>query len=374
MECFALHELPIKYPVLIYWDANALASRHATGIVVYGSYLLKALQQYDDLEFIGLLKLSRLKRKKYLPRHADLRTHLYIPPFSDWFLKKNAVYHGIDFKVPNTHRLPRVVTIHDLGVFEKDLSDPRFQAAGIEYNTYLINKLKPDRIIVPTDFGRDHMLHYFPHTRDIIRVIPHGSEQALATAEHEPSMPLDTNAITPFILCPGSVEKRKNGERLIEAVELSRCVQERRIHLVFAGGMGYDHESIRRRAAASPLAEKIHFFTGLSSRSLQALYKSALFTIYPSVFEGFGLPIVEAFALGSPLITANIGAMAEVAAEAALTVDPYSAESISAAIDKFADSGLLREEYRAKGVHRAHHFSWKDAAALTRDVYLELKS
>lgn len=168
------------------------------------------------------------------------------------------------------------------------------------------------------------MLHYFPHTRDIIRVIPHGSEQALATAEHEPSMPLDTNAITPFILCPGSVEKRKNGERLIEAVELSRCVQERRIHLVFAGGMGYDHESIRRRAAASPLAEKIHFFTGLSSRSLQALYKSALFTIYPSVFEGFGLPIVEAFALGSPLITANIGAMAEVAAEAALTVDPYS--------------------------------------------------
>ena len=64
--------------------------------------------------------------------------------------------------------------------------------------------------------------------------------------------------------------------------------------------------------------------------------------------------------------------MAEVAAEAALTVDPYSTESISAAIDKFADSGLLREEYRAKGVHRAHHFSWKDAAALTRDVYMEL--
>ncbi len=358
--------------MLIYWDANALASRHATGIVVYGSHLLRALQKYDDLEFIGLLKLSRLKRKKYLPRHADLRTQLYIPPFSDWFLKKNAVYHGIDFKVPATRRLPRVVTIHDLGVFEKDLSDPRFQAEGIRYNTYLINTLRPDRIIVPTDFGRDHMLHYFPHTRDIIRVIPHGSEQAFETAEHEPSIPPDTSALVPFILCPGSVEKRKNGERLIEAFENSRNVKERRINLVFAGGMGYDHETIRARAAASPLTEYIHFFSGISSRSLQALYKAALFTVYPSVFEGFGLPIVEAFALGSPLITSNIGAMAEVAGDSALTVDPYSVEQLSAAIDHLAENELLREEYRAKGIHRARHFSWKDAAALTRDVYLEL--
>ncbi|HMV37065.1 MAG TPA: hypothetical protein PKD60_14285, partial [Turneriella sp.] len=104
--------------MLVYWDANALASEHATGIVVYGANLLRALQKYNDLEFTGLIKLSRLKRRHFIPRHAEIRTKLYIPPFSDWFLSRKAVYHGIDFKVPNTRRLPRVVTIHDLSVFE----------------------------------------------------------------------------------------------------------------------------------------------------------------------------------------------------------------------------------------------------------------
>jgi len=360
--------------VLIYWDANALASRHATGIVVYGAYLLRALQQYKDLQFVGLLKLSRLKRRKFLPRHADIRTQLYIPPFSDWFLKKTAVYHGIDFKIPATHRLPRIVTIHDLGVFEKDLSDPRFQQEGIRYNTYLINKLKPDRIIVPTEFGRDHLLHYFPHTKNIIRLVPHGSEQAFASDEHEESAPLNFTTFSPFILCPGSVEKRKNGMRLIEAFENSRAAKAARMHLVFAGGMGFDAETIRRRAAASSEAARIHFFSGISSAALHELYRRALFTVYPSVFEGFGLPIVEAFALGSPLITGNIGAMAEVAGEAALTFDPYSSDALTAAIDTMAGSELVRKEFRAKGLKRAHHFSWGEAAKLTRDVYLELAS
>jgi glycosyltransferase involved in cell wall biosynthesis len=359
--------------VLVYWDANVLASPHIQVIVVYGSYLLKALQEYNDLEFIGLLKVSRLKRKKYLAWHADLRTQLYIPPFSNWLLKTNAIYHGIDFKVPATHRLPRVVTIHDLSVFEKDLSDPRFQAEGIRYNTHLINTLKPDRIIVPTYFGRDHLVHYFPHTKDNIRVIPHGSEQAYATAELEPSAPLDMSAYTPFILCPGSVERRKNCIRLIEAFEQSRTVKDLQIQLIFAGGNGFDAETIRARAAASPLAKRIHFMSGLSAPVLQKLYKSALFTVYPSVFEGFGLPIVEAFALGSPLITSNIGAMAEVAGDAALTVDPYSTEALAAAMDKMGDNELLRDEFRAKGIHRARLFSWRNAAALTRDVYFELQ-
>ena len=360
--------------MLVYWDANALASRHATGIVVYGKFLLRELQKFSDLEFTGLLKLSRLKRRHFLPRHADLRTQLYIPPFSDWFLDRKAVYHGIDFKVPKTHRLPRVVTIHDLGVFEKDLSDPRFQAEGIRYNTYLIRSLKPDRIIVPTEFGREHLIHYFPETKDIIRVIAHGAEQAYDTVEHEPSPAPDITELQPFILCPGSVEKRKNGERLIEAFERSSAANSEKLQLVFAGGMGYDGERIRQRAMTSALRERIHFFSGISSRTLHELYRRAQLTVYPSLFEGFGLPIVEAFALGSPLITSNIGAMAEVAGDAAFTVDPYSTEALTDALDKLSTNALLRKEYQAKGLKRVHLFRWADAASATRDVYRELQS
>jgi glycosyltransferase involved in cell wall biosynthesis len=113
--------------------------------------------------------------------------------------------------------------------------------------------------------------------------------------------------------------------------------------------------------------------TGLSSAQLIALYKKALFTVYPSVFEGFGLPIVEAFALGSPLITSNIGAMAEVAGDAALTANPYSVDDLTAALDTLASSADLRTALSEKGKKRAGTFSWQTAAAATRDVYKELQ-
>ncbi len=357
--------------MLVYWDANALASEHATGIVVYGSNLLRELQQYDDLEFTGLLKLSRLKRRHFIKRHADIRIKTYIPPFSDWCLSRKAVYHGIDFKVPNTRRLPRVVTIHDLSVFEPELSDPRFQQRGMDYNRYLINRLNPERIIVPTEFGREHMLKYFPASREKIRVIAHGSEQVMRTANAAAADIPDALRETPFILCPGSVEKRKNGERLIAAFENSQAAKT--MSLIFAGGRGFGHETIYARADESPARDRITFMTGLSSAQLIALYKKALFTIYPSVFEGFGLPIVEAFALGSPLITSNIGAMAEVAGDAALTTNPYSVDDLTAALDTLASSADLRTALSEKGKKRANTFSWQTAAAATRDVYKELQ-
>lgn len=368
-----MHSIHIleKYPVLVYWDANALASEHATGIVVYGANLLKALQKYDDLEFTGLLKLSRLKRRHFIQRHADLRIKTYIPPFSDWLLNRNAVYHGIDFKIPSTRRLPRVVTIHDLSVFEPELSDPRFQQRGMDYNRYLINTLKPERIIVPTEFGREHMLKFFPSMQDRIRVIAHGSEQVFAAA-NQPEVEAPAGlAAQSFILCPGSVEKRKNGERLIEAFEKSTA--SKAMPLVFAGGKGYAHEAVYARAERSPVKDRILFVRGLSTPQLTALYKRAMFTVYPSVFEGFGLPIVEAFALGSPLITSNIGAMAEVAGDAALTIDPYSVEALQSAMDRLFTDEALRANLAEKGKTRAQAFSWKKAAAATRDVYLELQ-
>jgi glycosyltransferase involved in cell wall biosynthesis len=356
--------------VQIYWDANALASEHATGIVVYGSNLLRELQTYEDLTFTGLIKLSRLKRRHFIPRHADIKTQIYVPPFSDWFLNKRAVYHGIDFKVPNTRRLPRVVTIHDLGVFEPGLSDPRFQTQGIAYNTHLITGLNPDRIIVPTEFVKNHLLQYFPQARDRVRVIYHGADHVLRHAAAAAPLPTQIQNLGPFILCPGSVEARKNGEYLIEAFDRSKAGQS--LQLVFAGGMGYGNEAIRQRAAASPRAAQIHFVSGISSASLAALYQAALFTVYPSVFEGFGLPIVEAFALGSPLITSSFGAMAEVAGQAALTADTRSVDAFATALDALHDDEQLRKRLIDAGRNRAAEFTWKKAAAATRDVYLEL--
>lgn len=356
--------------MLVYWDANALASRHATGIAVYASNLLRALQSFTDLKFIGLLKLSRLKRRHYIAQHADLKTRIYIPPISDWLLRRNAVYHGIDFKIPATHRLPRVVTIHDLGVFESGFSDHRFQQRGQEYIRYLMEKLQPERIIVPTEFGKQHLLRFFPQVHDRVCVIPHGADHAFQAGEIV-SLPAGIRE-REFILCPGSVEQRKNGLRLIEAFEQSRSVQH--LKLVFAGGNGYNHEAIYRRAAESSAKDQIIFLPNLNSAELVALYKAALFTVYPSLFEGFGLPIVEAFALQSPLVTSNVGAMAEVAGDAAFKIDPLSVEEIRAALDRLSENAALRNELATKGKERAQQFTWRRAAEATRKIYQELAS
>lgn len=354
----------------VYWDANPLASNQVTGIVVYAANLFAALGEYPDLEITGLIKPKRLKRRKYIAQHAAIRTQIYVPPFSDLFLDRHAVYHGLDFKVPTTRRIPRVVTIHDLGVFEKGFSDERFRAEGMRYNEWLLKKVQPERIIVPTQAVADHLEALFPGSSARVRAIHHGHEQVFhTTADAALSQRLRNEM--PFILVPGSVEKRKNAETIIAAYEKSRASNEMR--LIFAGVRGFGYEDIKRRKEDSPAGGKILFEHQLTSAQLMSLYQAAEFTLYPSLFEGFGLPIVEAFALGSPLITSNIGAMREVAGDAALTCDPRSAEGIASAIDTMAYDEAVRAAYQSKGLARAKAFSWRNSAAATRDVYLELK-
>ncbi|MCX7633373.1 MAG: glycosyltransferase family 4 protein [Turneriella sp.] len=356
--------------MLVYWDANPLASQFAGGITIYAKYLLRALQSYGDLDIVGLVKLSRLKRRHWIKQHATLKTRLYVPPFSDWFLSKKAIYHGVDFKVPPHSRLPRVATIHDLGVFVEGLSEPIFQKRGIAYLRHLLLHKTPERIIVPTHFVRQHMLELFPQLGSRIRVIEHGADHVVPWAESGTAELPPFLQKAPFILCPGAVEERKNGARLIAAFERSRAARE--MFLVFAGNDGFNHEAIHQRAQASPAKDKILFLPGLSATTLVALYRKAIFTAYPSLFEGFGLPIVEAFALGSPLLTSKIGAMAEVAGEAAVKVDPYSEEELTQAIDLLSYDAGLREKLSQSGKIRAKEFRWEKSAAQTRETYLEL--
>lgn len=354
----------------MYWDANPLASNQVTGIVVYAANLFSALSEYRDLEITGLIKPKRLKRRKYIAQHAAIRTQLYIPPVSDFFLDTKAIYHGLDFKVPTSRRLPRVVTIHDLGVFEKGFSDERFRAEGMRYNEWLLRRVKPERIIVPTQAVADHLASLFPESAARVRAIHHGHEQVFHTVA-DATLSASLKNEKPYILVPGSVEKRKNAEAIIAAYEISRAAKDMR--LIFAGVRGFGYEDIQARKERSPATTNIHFEHHLTSAQLMSLYLQATVTLYPSLFEGFGLPIVEAFALGSPLITSNIGAMKEVAGEAALTCDPSSVEAIAAAIDTMVYDEQRRNYYRAKGHERAKLFTWKNSAAATRKVYLELK-
>jgi len=122
--------------------------------------------------------------------------------------------------------------------------------------------------------------------------------------------------------------------------------------------------------AKNGLTERVHFTGVVAESELPSLYRKAIFLFFPSLYEGFGLPIVEAMACGTPVITSDVTAMPEIAGDAALLVDPTSIESMTKAITGLMEDGSLREELRAKGLARAAKFSWTTTIATVRKLLI----
>lgn len=176
---------------------------------------------------------------------------------------------------------------------------------------------------------------------------------------------------TPYVLYVGRIQPRKNIKRLIGAFERAMERHPEAPHsLVIAGGKGWLHEGVFERAKQSPLAERIRFTGHVADEYLPALMRGADALALVSLSEGFGLPVIEAMACGTPVITSNCSSLAEVAGDAALLVDPRNEENIAAAIGEIIARHELQEMLRAKGFVRASAFSWETTARRVLDATL----
>lgn len=171
-----------------------------------------------------------------------------------------------------------------------------------------------------------------------------------------------------MILHVGAIQRRKNVARLVEAFE---CL-ERDWQLVVAGSVGYGGEDILRRIDASPCRGRIHVHGYVTDQALAELYQRAAVFAFPSLDEGFGMPVLEAMAAGVPVLTSNRSALPEVAGDAALLVDPTDVEAIAEALRKLAADERLRNELADKGLERASACTWDEAVRKTWTVYDEL--
>lgn len=174
----------------------------------------------------------------------------------------------------------------------------------------------------------------------------------------------------PYVLTVGTLEPRKNQERLIRAFE-SLPASAGELDLVLVGGKGWRAGSVLRAIEASPARTRIHRLGSVSEGALSTLYANALVLAYPSLYEGFGLPVLEAMARGTPVLTSNVSSLPEVAGDAALLVDPGSVDSIRSGLERLVDDPHLRERLIASGREREVTFSWKRAARETLAVYRE---
>jgi glycosyltransferase involved in cell wall biosynthesis len=171
-----------------------------------------------------------------------------------------------------------------------------------------------------------------------------------------------------IVLHVGAIQKRKNVTRLVEAFE-SLPPDWR---LILAGSAGFGAGEIQARIDASPARSRISVPGYVSAGALADWYSRAGILAFPSLDEGFGIPILEAMAAGVPVITSNRSALTEVAAGAAILIDPESTEEITAAMNRLASDERLREDLKAKGLTRAQQCSWEKAVSRTWDVYREL--
>jgi glycosyltransferase involved in cell wall biosynthesis len=197
-----------------------------------------------------------------------------------------------------------------------------------------------------------------------------GSEPITAVAAKQELAALGLKLDRPFLLAVGNLQPRKNLVRLIQAFNRLRALDG--IDLVIVGPQHYRADDVFR-AAAGESAERIHFTDYVTDRQLAACYESCTAFVFPSLYEGFGIPAIEAMAHGTPVACSNAGALPEVCDGAALLFDPTSVDAIADAVEKVIRDPAVRQELAAAGPRRAATFTWDRAAESTLDVYRTAK-
>lgn len=282
------------------------------------------------------------------------------------------VFHATDFVLPPT--LPRtrtLLTVHDLSFVRA----PETASPGLKrYLDAVVPRSarRTDHILADSQATKDDLIALYGLPPEKITVLLSGVNPRFAPV-HDPALLAAARAKygigdAPFVLAVGTVQPRKNYERLMQALaglppELGD------VHLVIAGGMGWLQGPIYKAVETLRLRERVHFIGFADDADLPALYSAARGVAFPSLYEGFGLPILEAMACGTPVLTSNISSLAEVAGDDAVLVDPLSAEAIRAGLVRLLTDEALRGRLIAKGFERAKAFTWERAARQLREVY-----
>jgi glycosyltransferase involved in cell wall biosynthesis len=275
---------------------------------------------------------------------------------------------------PMSPRLPTVVTIHDVAVLRfPHLFRPWFRRYGRMVIPRAARAAR--RIITVSEASKQDICDFLGIAPQRVTVIPNGVE--VCTLFRGSVEEVRSRYALPgaFALAVGSIEPRKNLARLLRAVAwLQGRPETRDLVLVHAGPPGWlldDLFDALRRLRPAPA---VRFLGYVPEEELGALYRGARLMVYPSLFEGFGLPVLEAMACGCPVVTSNSGALAEVAGDAAVLVDPTSEEAIADGIRLLWTDAELRERLAFRGSQRAAAFTWEGAARATSAVYREALS
>ncbi|MEK7069107.1 MAG: glycosyltransferase family 1 protein [Patescibacteria group bacterium] len=266
-----------------------------------------------------------------------------------------------------------VVTAHGAG----DITAPgQFPLSRSIYNFLMIHfNHRIDAIIGVSEFGKQEIIEHYRATRDNVYAIYNGGGESFKPLYKQASQKLIFERYgirSPFILDVSRLEPHKNVDTLIRAYEILRRENTFSHSLVIVGARRFEAEKTLALAHASLYAKDIMFLDFVEQADLNALYSASDVFVFPSLNEGFGLPLVEAFSSGTPVITSNVTALPEVASDAAIIVDPADTSALAGAMCRVLSDARLRNMLVQKGLARARVFTWIETARKTSDLYQHL--
>lgn len=357
-------------------DLRALVP-DATGIGVYTRSLLSRLAARGEHRFLGLAHRPVREAEALAEMGIELA-----PATSRWplgvlwqqlELPRQAVRHGADLlwsplqTLPVWGRaaeaVPAVVTVHDLTV----LLYPEAHRLKVRWSqvAFLDRSLaRARRIVADSEATADDLRFHFPGTADRIRVVAPGVDPNFRPASEAERQAIRNELDAPdgYLLYVGTLEPRKNVETLLDAWERLRDGREKAPPLLLAGGPGWRNRSLRRRLEGLE-PEGVRHLGRVEPERLVRLYQGASVFVFPSLYEGFGLPPLEAMACGVPVVVSDASSLPEVVGDAAPKVPPRDSRALAEEVAKILDDPGLAQERAERGRERAARFTWERAAA-----------
>ena len=357
-------------------DVSSAVKGAKTGIATYITSLVEALAAIDREDTFYLChRLSRLKKWRHRI-HLDqpnFHTRVLQPPFNPILTRRVHIAHALGARLPEFGRKHRLVTVHDTF---SEVSDRFFSEKHRRLRTRRYKEIAAsDAVIVAVSehTKRDFMEH-FGVAPSRLEVIPEGVDRRFAPAsETEVEGVRGRHRLEkPYLFFVGTLEYRKNVIGMMEAYRLLREAGLD-LELVLAGVPGWAYSEIEAALEANPERRGIRMLGYAPREDLPGLYSGALCFLFPSHYEGFGLPVLEAMACGTPVVTSNSSSLPEVAGDAALLVDPDDPAAIAAAVREIVEDEGTREKLVEAGRSRAATFTWESAARRTLALYRRLE-
>lgn len=360
-------------------DAHAIGC-HLTGNEVYIRNLLHEFARLDeDNEWIayiskpgvegslpGRVQTRRVSENPYKRLGVDLPRHLR--------QDRPELLH-VQYTGPLLSSIPLVVSVHDVSYLEHPQYFTRFRSLQLRL-TVKRTLERAARVLTPSEFSRRAILKHYPISEDKVIVVPNAVAAQFRPIERDVARAAIQRKFgihRPFVLTVGDLQPRKNHMGLLQAFEdVLKAAPQLQHDLVFVGKETWYSRELHRAVEHSALRDRVHFTGFVDDTDLLQFYGASDLFVFPSFYEGFGLPILEAMACGRAVACSRLTAMPEVANAAGILFDPGSKDEIARAILDVLLDPELRIRLERLGVQRATGFSWEKSAAQTLQVYYDV--